>query len=75
MADYHVGCGAFYIYAGTLDKSGKLWKNKSNVTDEATNAVAQYLLEHGKCMYFYHKGRKYVLDVTEVNDAMEDDLK
>ena len=29
MAEYHVGCGAFGIYAGTLEPRNKsLWKNK-----------------------------------------------
>lgn len=33
MADYHVGCGIFEIYAGTLNKKGDLWKNKSMVKE------------------------------------------
>ena len=29
MAEYHVGCGAFAIYAGTLNAKNKnLWQNK-----------------------------------------------
>lgn len=45
MAEYHVGCGAFGIYAGTLEpKNKKLWKNKSEVTDEAINAVRDYMV-------------------------------
>lgn len=44
MAEYHVGCGMFgNIYAGTLStprKDGlKMWRNKSDVTDEAITAV------------------------------------
>ena len=36
MAEYHVGCGAFGIYAGTLEPKNKnLWRNKTDVTDEA----------------------------------------
>lgn len=32
MAEYHVGCGAFGIYAGTLNSKNKnLWQNKSEV--------------------------------------------
>lgn len=42
--EYHVGCGAFGIYAGTITKDGKLWKNKSEVTDEALRAVRDYLI-------------------------------
>ena len=34
MAEYHVGCGAFWIYAGTLNERNKnMWKNKSECTD------------------------------------------
>ena len=44
MAEYHVGCGAFAIYAGTLNPKNKsLWKNKSECTDEARNAVRDYM--------------------------------
>ncbi len=45
MAEYHVGCGAFAIYAGTLNPKNKsLWKNKSECTDEAINAVRDYMI-------------------------------
>lgn len=43
MAQYHVGCGLFEIYAGTLKKNGEEWLNKSNVTDEAIKAVTGYM--------------------------------
>lgn len=43
MAEYHVGCGAFGIYAGTVNKKGDMWLNKSEVTEEATYAVIQYV--------------------------------
>lgn len=44
MVEYHVGCGMFgTIYAGTMappQKDGlKMWRNKSDVTDEAIAAV------------------------------------
>lgn len=45
MAEYHVGCGAFAIYAGTLNKNKNLWQNKSEVTDEAIEAVRDYIVE------------------------------
>ena len=32
MIEYHVGCGVFGIYAGTLNKNGDKWRNKSDVT-------------------------------------------
>lgn len=46
MAEYHVGCGAFAIYAGTLNKRNpSLWQNKSECTDEAINAVRDYMVQ------------------------------
>ena len=66
MAEYHVGCGAFAIYAGTLNSRNKnKWQNKSEVTDEAVSAVAQYLLQEDKVMRFEYKGNKYKLCVME----------
>lgn len=45
MPNYHVGCGLAGIYAGTLEpKNPKLWRNKSDVTDEAICAVRDYLM-------------------------------
>ena len=45
MAEYHVGCGAFSIYAGTLNKKNKnLWQSKTECTDEAINAVRDYMV-------------------------------
>lgn len=70
MAEYHVGCGAFAIYAGTLNSRNKnLWQNKSEVTEEAVSAVAQYLLQENKVMRFEFKGKKYKLCVVEVDDG------
>lgn len=46
MAEYHVGCGAFGIYAGTVNKKGDMWLNKSEVTEEATYAVIQYVKQN-----------------------------
>lgn len=69
MAEYHVGCGAFAIYAGTLNSRNRaLWQNKSEVTDEAVSAVAQYLLQEDKAMLFRYQGKKYKLCVEEVTD-------
>lgn len=66
MPEYHVGCGAFAIYAGTLNSRNKhLWQNKSEVTNEATSAVAQYLLQENKIMRFEYQGKKYTLRVVE----------
>lgn len=53
MAEYHVGCGAFGIYAGTLNPPRKdglqMWRQKSEVTEEAIDAVAQYIKQELKC--------------------------
>ena len=46
MAEYHVGCGAFAIYAGTLNSRNKnLWQNKTECTDEALCAVKDYMVQ------------------------------
>ena len=46
MAEYHVGCGAFAIYAGTLNSKNKtLWQNKTECTDEALCAVRDYIVQ------------------------------
>ena len=68
MAEYRVGCGAFGIYAGTLKPNGIEWRNKSDVTDEAISAAAQYLLQHDESMTFTYKDKRYRLDVTEVGE-------
>lgn len=68
MAEYHVGCGAFGIYAGTVSKDGKMWRNRTDVTDEATSAVAQYLLQEDVVMNFNYKGKSYCLKVEECED-------
>lgn len=68
MAEYHVGCGAFGIYAGTLKPNGIEWRNKSDVTDEAISAAAQYLLQHDESMEFTYKGKRYRLGVAEVEE-------
>ena len=45
MAEYHVRCGAFGIYAGTLEPKNKsLWRNKSDVTEEAIEAVRDHMV-------------------------------
>lgn len=68
MSEYHVGCGAFGIYAGILNKNKTMWKNKSDVTNEALDAVAQYLLQENMIMNFDYKDKKYCLKVEEYAD-------
>lgn len=43
MAEYRIGCGAFGIYAGVLKKNGIEWLHKTNVTNDAIGAVAEYM--------------------------------
>jgi hypothetical protein len=68
MANYHVGCGMTGIFAGTLNKRGDMWVNKSDVTDEAFSAVAQYCVENNESMVFEMGGKKYRLMVQEVEE-------
>lgn len=49
VVDYHVGCGMFgNIYAGTMApprKNGlQMWRNKSDVTSEAVEAVMGHFI-------------------------------
>ena len=48
MSEYHVSCGMFGIYAGTVKKNGTEWKDKTRVTDEAIEAVRDRLLSGTK---------------------------
>lgn len=68
MAEYHVGCGAFDIYAGLLNKDGNTWKRKTPVTMECLKAVAQYLLDHDFHFYFKDQGIQMVMKVMEVKE-------
>ena len=47
MANYHVAAGAFGIYAGIL-KNKYEWKDKTECTDEAIEAVRDFLVD--KCL-------------------------
>lgn len=68
MAEYHVGCGAFGIYAGTLNKNKTMWQNKSDCTKEAVPAVAQYLMQEEKCFEFDYHGERFVLRVEKISE-------
>ena len=41
---YHVKCGLFGIYAGIL-KNKNEWKDKTECTDEAIEAVRDYMVD------------------------------
>lgn len=54
MAEYHVGCGMFgNIYAGTYAPPRKdglqAWRNKSDVTSEAIEAVMGHFITEMEC--------------------------
>ena len=71
MTEYHVGCGVFGIYAGILNKKRDLWRNKSDVTDEAVCAVAQYLIQNQKEFHFDYHGKKYIMRILEGEENEE----
>ena len=55
------------IYAGTINKKGDMWINKTDVTDEALWSVASYLLDNDEIFVFTMKGKKYRLYVADFN--------
>ena len=65
MAKYHVGCGITGIFAGTINKTGTMWVNKSDVTEEAISAVARFLLEQEESIEFNYEGKCYRLAVEQ----------
>lgn len=76
MAEYHVGCGAFGIYAGTLNSKNKnLWQNKTECTDEALCAVRDYLIQ--ECLGGLHGDKSSGGYVTkkDIADALRSDYK
>lgn len=75
MANYHVGCGITGIFAGILNKKGDTWVNKSDVTNEAISAVAQFLLEHEEAMTFSYHGKRYRLEVKKLRQREVEDGK
>ncbi len=72
MAEYHVGCGAFGIYAGTLNKKKTMWQNKSEVTQEAIDSVAEWFLQTGEHVTFGYKGKKYKMCVIPIEEEVKD---
>ena len=61
MAEYHVGCGIAGIYAGTLNKKGNMWINKSLVTNEVLSCAFDYL---------YNNKKEYRVTINDVEYAM-----
>lgn len=64
--EYHVGCGITGIYAGVLNKKGDMWLHKSDVTEEAFHALAQYCVDHNEALEFDYNGKRYRLGVIEI---------
>ena len=84
--EYHVGAGIFGgIYAGTFmpPKEGKptMWRNKSDVTNEAINAVCDYMLNNcikekeGKTEGGYEWKRKDGKTVALIVKVVESDAE
>ncbi len=86
MAEYHVGCGLAGIYAGTLNPKTKdgyqIWRNKSDVTEEAILCVIQYLkqeLKHGETenskLYKFNDGTIVELKLLIMEDDMQNEQR
>ena len=76
MSDkYHVGLGVFGIFAGILKNGEKEWKDRSEVTKEAIDAVAFFLLFTGKECRFEWQGKKYVMRVEEYQEDSDEGSK
>lgn len=65
MAEYHIGAGLFGIYVGTLNKAKTMWQNKTEYTDEAINAVRDYMVDEllggTKCRKASRSGYEWTL--------------
>ena len=73
MSEYHVRCGIFGIYAGTLKSNGCEWRNKPEVTKEALDSVEQYLFQNNKELRFSKDGKKYSMCIVEKRDDEQDE--
>ena len=71
MAVYHVGCGISGLFAGTLNKKGDKWINKSDVTYESIEAVAQYLIQTNSTVKFDYAGTRYKINVSMIEEEVE----
>ena len=66
MAEYHVGCGITGIYAGTLNKKGDMWINKSLVTDEVLSCAFDYLYTNEKEFRATVNDVKYAMRIVPI---------
>lgn len=65
-----VGCSPLMseIFAGKLNKDKTMWKGeKVEVTKTAVPAVAQHLLQKDEVVQFDYKGKRYQLQVVEID--------
>lgn len=71
MSKLKVGCSPIkgVIYAGTVSKTGLWGKNKTDVTDDAINSVAQSLLHTQEKLQFSYNGKRYELKVVELKEG------
>ena len=72
MAEYHVGCGAFGIYAGRLNPKGDMWVSKSEVTDEVLISAFDYLYGNKKEFIAEVDGKEYVMRIVPYKAESED---
>lgn len=64
-----VGCSPLTgtLFAGTLLKDGRTWSaDKQDVGDTAVGAVAQHLLHHQEALEFSMGGKRYRMEVKEI---------
>lgn len=72
MTNYHVGCGPLTnrIYAGRVDKRGRTWASKSDVTGAACGAVIEHVLANKEPVTVSVNGvPKYRIIVEELPDG------
>lgn len=78
MADYHVGCGLAGIYAGVLKKNGEEWLHRSEVTNEAIDAVIGHMyfqIPEGESSIAYHAKLNSGKTVLLSLEVFEDEKK
>ena len=65
----HVGCSPLSgtIYAGTLDRTGRCWSSKQDVTGAAVGAVCEHvLLKQGEVRVSLNGKPKFIIKVEEI---------
>ena len=72
MANYHVGCGIAGIYAGTLNKKGDMWINKSLVTNEVLSCAFDYLYSNEKEFRATINDVEYAMRIVPITEPQEE---